>query len=201
MTGKAPFSVMEVGLIHHGSHGWHCQDAGHAPITSSMAPTVGFSSSFTWKEPGIEHHQSRIQIYWNSRLMQVVSWQSSNWQLLQAPIPASEKPADWEQWRTKISKFSVNNSESDIKVVWDTSVLLLLGKLSSGNGSRFRFLNSWGLVCTVPVWITSIFPLMFCTMLWESTIVIIWCQTPPAELMWMAEEPALCQVKRYKYNN
>jgi len=47
MTGKAPFSVMEVGLIHHGSHGWHCQDAGHAPITSSMAPTVGFSSSFT----------------------------------------------------------------------------------------------------------------------------------------------------------
>jgi hypothetical protein len=47
MTGKAPFSVMEVGLIHHGSRGWHCQDAGHAPITSSMAPTVGFSSSFT----------------------------------------------------------------------------------------------------------------------------------------------------------
>ncbi len=92
MTGKAPFSVMEVGLIHYGSHGWHCQDAGHAPITSSMAPIVGFSSSFTWEEPGIEHHQSRIQIYWNSRLMQVVSWQSSNWQLLWAPIPASEKP-------------------------------------------------------------------------------------------------------------
>jgi hypothetical protein len=57
-----------------------------------MAPIVGFSSSFTWEEPGIEHHQSRIQIYWNSRLMQVVSWQSSNWQLLWAPIPASEKP-------------------------------------------------------------------------------------------------------------
>ncbi len=97
MTGKAPFSVMEVGLIHHGSHGWHCQDAGHAPITSSMAPTVGFSSRFTWEERGIEHHQSRIQIYWNSRLMQAVSWQSSNWQLLRAPIPASEKPADWEE--------------------------------------------------------------------------------------------------------
>jgi hypothetical protein len=29
--------------------------------------------------------------------MQAVSWQSSNWQLLRAPIPASEKPADWEE--------------------------------------------------------------------------------------------------------